>query len=33
MDLVPVRPIAAGEEAIREIYRTNLIGLYRKLAE
>ncbi|MDN7024035.1 pyrroline-5-carboxylate reductase [Methanoculleus sp. FWC-SCC1] len=32
-DLVPVRPIAAGEEAIREIYRTNLIGLYRKLTE
>lgn len=33
IDLVPVRPIAAGEEAIREIYRANLTGIYRKLAE
>jgi hypothetical protein len=26
-DLVPVRPIAAGEEVIQEIYRMNLTGL------
>jgi pyrroline-5-carboxylate reductase len=32
-DLVPVKPIAAGEDAIREIYRTNLNALYRKLSE
>lgn len=32
-DFVPVKPIAAGEETIREIYRTNLTGLYRKLTE
>jgi len=31
MDLIPVRPIAAGEDSIRELYRTNLTGLYRKL--
>ncbi|MDD4568020.1 MAG: hypothetical protein PHU37_08970 [Methanoculleus chikugoensis] len=30
---VTVRPIAAGEESIRDIYRANLTGLYRKLAE
>ncbi|MDD3112149.1 MAG: NAD(P)-binding domain-containing protein [Methanofollis liminatans] len=31
MDLVPVRPIAGGEEEIRRLYRENLRGLYQKL--
>lgn len=29
---VTVRPIAAGEESIRDIYRTSLTGLYHKPA-
>jgi pyrroline-5-carboxylate reductase len=31
MDLVPVRPLGDEEENIRNIYRTKLEGLYRKL--
>jgi len=32
MDLVPVHPIAGGEEEIRRLYRENLRDLYQKLA-
>jgi len=31
IDLIPVRPIGEHEEQIREIYRTNLTGLYQKI--
>jgi pyrroline-5-carboxylate reductase len=31
MDLVPVKPIGEDEEAIRNIYRTKLKGLFAKL--
>jgi pyrroline-5-carboxylate reductase len=31
IDLIPVRPLADDEDAIREIYRTKLSALYRKL--
>ncbi len=33
MDLVPVRPLGDEEENIRNIYRTKLEGLYKKLKE
>lgn len=31
IDLIPVKPLADDEEKIREIYRTKLSALYRKL--
>jgi pyrroline-5-carboxylate reductase len=31
IDLIPVKPLAEDEETIREIYRTKLTALYRKL--
>lgn len=31
MDLVPVKPLAADEDTIRDIYRTRLTALYEKL--
>jgi len=31
MDLIPLKPIGGDEEAIRNIYRTKLTGLYAKL--
>jgi len=31
MDLVPVKPLAADEEAIKEMYRSRLKGLFAKL--
>ena len=31
MDLIPAKPLGEHEEAIREIYRTRLEGLYKKL--
>ncbi len=31
MDLVPVRPLAADEDTIRDIYKTRLTALYEKL--
>ena len=31
IDLIPVKPLSDDEEAIREIYRSRLTPLYRKL--
>jgi len=31
IDLIPVKPLSDDEEAIREIYRSRLSPLYRKL--
>jgi hypothetical protein len=33
MDLVPLKPLGEEEANIRNIYRTKLQGLYRKMKE